>query len=306
MLPKRYRPALLIVAVIFISGLVFAATGPARNPLDWLSSLEMEVKGETSATGLIERLDQLEVLITGRVREGSIVQRLTYLDNLLHLNQPHDIALVSKIQALEWVLYKECFSGPFKERLEKIENLLFNQKYAGPITQRLEKLVSQVFPDNAVKGRWLTVPAGLPVRIRTVEAISSLRNKAGDCFRFEVAETVIAKDLVVLPKGVTGEVVLQSVRPPGNLGTDARLFLEFGAVKALDGTKLDLMYGSKALALNKKRKIAVGVSAAGMLFLGPEGILAGIAVKGEETVIPANTEFYLQVREPVRIYTLSV
>jgi hypothetical protein len=42
-----------------------------------------------------------------------------------------------------------------------------------------------------------------------------------------------------------------------------------------------------------------------MLAFGPGGILFGLAVKGKEMTIPKGTEFYLQVKEPVRIYTIE-
>jgi hypothetical protein len=41
-----------------------------------------------------------------------------------------------------------------------------------------------------------------------------------------------------------------------------------------------------------------------MLAFGPEGILVGLAVKGHEKVIPVATEFYLQIKEPVRVFTI--
>ena len=98
---------------------------------------------------------------------------------------------------------------------------------------------------------------------------------------------------------------MQQVKKPANMGRDARLMLDFSEVRAMDGTLVEIFYGAKAQEINRSRQLAVGASAAGMVAFGPQGILFGLAVKGREKVIPAGTELYLQVKEPVRIYTIE-
>lgn len=298
----------IVIMVVIISGLfsvlsVFAQEESMKNPLEWLAELETETVGHVADKGLLERLDGLERMIIGKNRNESIINRLVYLDGVLHINQPHDISLIYKVQALEWILYKCSYPGSIQERVDRIETTLFNKTYAGPFNQRLDKLIHQVFPEGMVKGSWVTLPVGVRVKVRIIDEINSGTNATGDSFRYEVKETVIQDHRVVFPKGTMGKGVLQIVNRPGKFGKDARLTLNFNEIRALDGTPVKLAYSIKNTKNNSSHKLVVA-STAGMLAFGPEGILVGLAIKGREKVIPAGTEFYLQIDEPVRIFTI--
>lgn len=276
-----------------------------RNPFHWLNQLETKVLGNPSNGNLLDRLTQFELSLTGRTMDASLVDRLFHLETLLYTNRPHDICLLYKLQALEWVLYHETLSGPIMERLERIETLLYNQIFSGPVTKRADRLINQIFPDGAIQANWVSVPAGLPVKVKIIDELSSVNSKPGDQFKYLISETVVVDDYILFPKGSSGVGILKEVKKPGNLGRDARLLLDFDMIRAIDGTPIKINIGSKFSNLNRSYQLAVGASAAGMLALGPEGILFGLAVKGKERTIPAGTEFYLQISESVRIYSLK-
>lgn len=298
----------VLVTVLVYTALVQAQSGATTDsltPLERLESLETQLLGQSPQGGLVERLGNIEELMVGRLREGSLSERLGYLERLIYMNQPHDISLLYKLQALEWNLYKSEAAAPYIVRLEKLEQTVFGTVYSGPATKRLERLIVQVFPEGTVKGHWLSVPEGLLFKVRILDALNSAKNHPGDGFRFQISDTLVLNGLVIFPKGIIGKGVLKEIRHPDNLGRDAQLMLDFVELRALDTTPVPLFYGSKALAMDKSRKLAVGASAAGMMAFGPGGILLGLMVKGQETVIPEGTEFYVQVREPVRIYTME-
>lgn len=295
---------LCLLIILVLSGGVYGEP-IARNPLDWLNELEIEVLGAPTNGGIFDRLTQFELILTGRTTDESLVERLSSLETLLYFNRPYDICLVYKLQALEWLLYYETLTGPLLTRLEKIETFLYNQHFSGPITKRLERLINQIFPSGAIKAKWVSVPEGLQVRVKTVDELSSKINKAGDKFRFVVAETVLIDGFVIFPKGCGGVGILKEVKKPKNLGRDAYLLMDFVQIRALDGSLVKISSSFKSSDLNRSYQWAVGASAAGMLAFGPEGILFGLAVKGKERTIPAGTDFYLQISESVRVYTLQ-
>lgn len=304
MLRKEYRLIWIVLCGLLIIGFPVAAVNPVKNSLEWMEQLETEVMGGASEGAIVERLNRLEEIVVGRIRNESLVKRLTYLDKLLYVNQPHDICLVYKIQALEWVVFRRTFPGALQQRIERIEQTLFNQRYHGPCNQRLERLIIQVFPDGVVTGSWVTLPEGWLVKVKITQELSSTSNVAGDSFQYEVVDTVSKSGRVIFAKGMTGTGILQRVNRPGKLGNDARLVLDFKEIRALDGTPVQLHYGKTAGENNRSRQLMVGASAAGMLIFGPEGILIGLAVKGREKVISVETEFYLQIKEPVRVFTI--
>ena len=303
---ERLKYFSLLFLLIFMFGISVTAEETARNPLEWLSKMEIDMVGKSNDnSGLLDRLSGLEEVITGRSFTDSVIERLTRLDSLMYVNQPHDVSLLYKIQALEWVLFKRGYPGPIQTRLEAVEKSLFNTVYTGPVTKRLEKLINQVFPDGAIKGKWVTVSENTLVKVRMVSPLNSVQSKPGTRFQFEVAEPVFADGYVIFPEGLIGEGTLQAVNRPENWGRDAKLMLNFAEIKALDGTPVPMIYGSKAQSMDYSRRLSVGASAAGMIAFGPGGILLGFAVKGKEKNIPQGTEFYLQVKETVRIYTIQ-
>lgn len=275
-----------------------------QSPPDWLKDIEVLVIGQVSEGGLVDRLNVLEDLVTGRVRTGTLDERLAHLDGVLYVNQPYDICLFYKIQALDWSLHRNESEGSIKSRLEKMEKEIFGSVYSGPMTKRVERLIDQVFSNGVVKARWANIPDGLLVKVRILDELNSVRNKPGDRFRLVVTDTITDNHFILFPKGSIGEGVLGEVTQPENLGRDAQLRIDFAEIRALDATPVRLYYGSKALKMVRSRQLAFGASAAGMLAFGPGGILLGLAIKGKETTIPAGTEFYLEVTQPVRIYTL--
>lgn len=298
------RIALIGMIVVFLVTATSFAETLAQNPLEWLGRLEAETYGNSFGGGVFERLSRLEETLIGKNRDENLVKRLAYLDRLLYVNQPHDISLIYKVQALEWLIYKAAGSGALIERTGNMEMTLFQRKFNGPINQRLEKLISQIFPEGVVKGAWVTIPEGLRVRVKMIDPIHSATNKVGDEFRYEVVETVYQGRQVVFPAGMTGRGLLKTVKRPDKLGNDARLTLDFREIRALDGTPVKVGYSLKAGDNGHSRRWVVGASTAGMLAFGPGGILIGLAVKGEEKEIPTAAEFYLEVTESVRVFTL--
>jgi hypothetical protein len=307
MLRRTLSGIWVIVIVFFISFGAKAEELSVRNPLEWLDTEEVYLLGRHNPGNLLERLNQFEEVMVGRVREGSLVQRLNYLNTLLFVNQPYDICATYKIQALEWVIFRQVYPEPLYIRIEKLEKVLFGKPSSGPMAIRLEKMVSQVFPEGTVKGHWVSVPEGILVKIKLLDEVSSAKSSAGDEFRYQVIETVASNNMVIIPKGTVGYGMVSRITRPGNLGIDARLMLDFREIRALDSTMVALQYSAANTPdINRPRQLAVGASAAGMLILGPEGILFGMAVRGQEKTISVDAEFFVQVKKPVRIYTLQI
>ena len=64
-----------------------------------------------------------------------------------------------------------------------------------------------------------------------------------------------------------------------------------------NASKKDDKGKAKAKAENKSLVSAAGASVAGMLILGPVGIVGGAFVHGKEVNIPVGTEVYIQIKE---------
>ena len=51
--------------------------------------------------------------------------------------------------------------------------------------------------------------------------------------------------------------------------------------------------------------MAAGASLAGMVLLGPIGIIGGVFIKGKNINLPAGTELYIQTKNETSLYGLS-
>ena len=304
MLTRKYLFFLLIISCLTTTSFLVQAVSVVRDPVEVLNNLENEVIGVAETNGLVERLNKLEQLLVARNYEETITERLTRLERIVYTNRPYDISLIYKVQALEWVLFHEGMPGSVVSRVEKIEKLLFGKIYGGSLNKRLEMLITQVFPEG-VRGQWTDIPEGTLVKVRVKDQLSSIDNQIGTRFRFEIVETIINNGFVLFMKGISSNGFIRQVRKPAIFGKDAQLLLDFTKTRAMDGTEVELSYGTKASEINHSFKWAVGASAAGMLALGPGGILTGILIRGRQVTIPAGTEFYLQIKNPIRIYTIK-
>ncbi len=302
---RKLLISLLIVSFFNVILANVEAISPLNDPIQTLNKLETEVTGKVVTNVIIERLNNLEQLLCGRNYEDSIAARLMRLQNILYTNRPHDISLIYKMQAVEWVLFHEGDSGSLVSRVEKSEVLLFGKVYGGSLNKRLEGLINQVFPEGVVKGQWVDIPEGTLIKISLKNKLSSKEDEVGKSFDFEIAETVINNSFVLFMKGISGTGLIQQLKKPAIFGKDAQIVLDFNQIRTFDGTEVELTYGTKASQGNRSFKWAVGASAAGMLALGPGGILTGILIKGRHVEIPEGSELYLQVKSPVRIYTIK-
>jgi hypothetical protein len=65
--------------------------------------------------------------------------------------------------------------------------------------------------------------------------------------------------------------------------------------------------GERATQQNQEAvTLAAGASMAGVLLLGPIGLVSGYFVRGKDVTIEANTEFFVEVAEDTTVWGLSL
>lgn len=304
LLPVRAMAIFLPLLYLF-AGLPAAAAPEDRAPADLLAGLEVLCLAAPPAASLVQRLTELELAVNGRAGHGTIPERINALVETVILNSTHTISLLFRMNAIEWELYRRVTNRPIQVRLAELEREVLGQTGTGAMADRLETLSAGLW----AAGRPLTTPVDLTpgtlVKVKLLADLSSTANKPGDKFRYEVAESVIQDGLIVIPKGSTGEGYISLIEPPGNMGRDARITMVFGPVSTLDGTSVATTAGEESIAANKTARLTVRVTAAGMIVLGPAGILSGLFVRGKEVFLAAGTEFYIQTAAVTHCYTLA-
>ena len=274
-------------------------------PAEVFAQLERIVLGTSPEGSLNERVAALENLLWGRPGQGTLPERVAALREVVSVNAPRLVSLVFRLNASEWELYHQINNRSLLTTLNDLEVAVLGQAGTGPLLARAEAISASIWPEGRLPYTRIDLTAGTLVKIRLLTDLSSSANKIGDTFPFAVSQTVIQDGYVALPRGSTGEGRVALIEPPRNMGRDARITLAFGPVSTLDGTPVEVAAGEAAIAANKSQSLTVRVTTAGMIVLGPAGILSGLFVHGQETLLPEGTEFFVQTTSVVPSLTLD-
>ncbi|NLG84283.1 MAG: hypothetical protein GX493_06685 [Firmicutes bacterium] len=302
----RPQARVAMVVAFFFSVVVIPATaGEGSAPAERLAHLELICLGQNPTGSLSQRLDDLERLILGETQPGTIPERVATLDNVLFTTTSPRPSLLFQLNALEWALYHRVFTGPLLTRLEHLETALQGKTTEGPLGARLALLRPLFLPAGSLPVTRIDLTAGTLVPIELLADLSSQTNKPGESFPFAVAETVFQDGLVALPRGSAGEGRIVKIQPPGRMGRDAEITVVFGPLTALDGTPVPVTTGEECIAANKSQSLTLRVTAAGMIALGPAGILSGLFVRGKEVFLGRGTRLYVQTSVVTPCFTLA-
>ncbi len=299
------RWVLLAFLVCLVAVQPPALAGEPLAPAEALAGLERLVLGASPESSLSERVAGLENLIWGHPGQGTLPDRVTALRETVLRNDARLVSLVFRLNAIEWELFHRITGLPLLAKLSGLETAVLGRTGTGPLLARAEEVSAAIWPEGRLPFTRIDLTAGTLVRIRLLADLSSGTNKAGDTFPFVVSQTVTQDDYVALPQGSTGEGRIALIEPPRNMGRDARITLTFGPISALDGTPVRIAAGEACIAANKSLSLTVRVTAAGMIVLGPAGILSGLFVHGKETLLPQGTELFVQTTEVTSCLTLA-
>ena len=75
--------------------------------------------------------------------------------------------------------------------------------------------------------------------------------------------------------------------------------------RAIDGTNVDTFLGKESKEKMESMAMAAGASLAGIVLLGPIGIVAGAFVYGKNIDLPAGTELYIQTKAENTLYGIQ-
>lgn len=146
------------------------------------------------------------------------------------------------------------------------------------------------------------VPRGAKVGLRFLNTIASDKIASGARVNFKIAANVIQNRLVVIRAGTPATGKVTEVKKPGIYGQDAQVVIGFIAVNGVDGRpiKLSDVVVSKA-TISKSRAGAAGATVAGLILLGPIGLIAGAFVRGNNVEVPAGTVVTETTRDGVYV-----
>ena len=295
----------LLVLTLFICsnmGLAFATALPDMAILDKVISVEKFFDGAEQTGPLVDRISKLEKDIWGKENTGSLVSRVDKLYTYSLVNVDNMPSFLIKLNAAEWSLTHMVTVQPVKARMEALERVLMGNAPAGTFDERLNQLLKFAYPTGKLVVGHVTLNKDNLLKIKLVTPLNTHTSRTGDTIVFQVTDDIYVDGSLIIAKGAQGTGKVNKVEGARNFGRDAKLEISFDTIDAIDGSTIHTILGDKAKAENKSLATAAGASVAGMMILGPLGIVGGAFIHGKDIDIPMSTEVYIQVKEQTPLY----
>lgn len=293
--------AVLLVACLLMAS-VPAGISASITPVTVLASVEEVLYGAAKTGALLERIDSIEMDIYGSVQDGAVMLRIDRVQQFVETNKQGSGSLKLQLNLAEW-----GFSGtlrtadPLVQRLSTLETDLLGSTQSGPLVERTRNLMEMIWGTTELDIQGVELSEASLVKIRTLSEVDSGTMEEGDPVRYRVVEDVLVDGRVVIPSGAEAVGRVAEVQSAGRIGRDGRVVIDFESVSALDGTMVPLKVDERATEKNHSLEIAAGASMAGILLLGPIGLVGGYFVRGQDIKIPVGTEFYVETARGRRL-----
>lgn len=142
------------------------------------------------------------------------------------------------------------------------------------------------------------VPQGTGVGLVFRQDLSSRTAKAGDRVKFEVARDVRVDGKTVLTAGTRVTGVIEKVSKSGRFGKNGSIRLVLNPV---NGIPLQPRQKGKDFKGSRTDKAAIA-SGAGLLVLGPVGLVGGVFIQGKSVIIHSGDKLETEVSRTVDVH----
>jgi len=293
----------LVAALVLLT---VAPSAPAQETSlpGMLAAVEQAIYGAEQAGSLVERVSRIERDVYGGTQSGPLLVRIQNVYGyLVGVGGPLNIGL--QLNVVEYLVFQRMNTGaPLTRRLEDLERNILGTTQQLPLADRVRSLLELVWPSGELNVRQVTVPKETLVKIHLLTEINSGTSRVGQRVRYRVVEDVIIDGRVVIPAGAEGEGEITAVQSAGRFGQSGRVEVNWGTVPAIDGTRVQLNVSTRAAQQNQE--LAVAASMAGVILLGPVGLVGGLFVQGQEHVVPVGAQFYVEVARETQALGLSL
>ena len=295
---------LMLAAVFFLQTAGIAAAAAPDTMQQKLEIVEQTAYGAAQTGALLERITKLEKDFSSSQPQQSVMQRVDALYDLMFSNETSP-SLVTQMNAIEYGITREISMKAIQQRVTDMEMTMAGKPSEGTYRTRIDQLAEYAFGTKEIPLVSTNVPANTLIKISTVSPINAKNLKVGDEIKFQAAEDVIENGVLLIAKGAPGVGTVQKVVQARNFGRDAEVDIDFKTIRAIDGTDVETMLGEESKKKMESMAMAAGASVAGMVLLGPIGIIGGAFIHGKNIDLPEGTELYIQTKNDVTLYGLT-
>lgn len=295
----------LSVAALFLLSVVSAQPTTDLTAVDKTGRVEKLIYGTEQTGSLLERINKLEKDVYGNESKEALIAKADKLYGYAQDNSVGNPSLITRLNAIEWILTHNQTGESVKVRLENLEKLLAGTPSTGSIDGRLTKLGKMAFTSGQPEIETVEIAKDTLIKIKLTTALDTRSSRVGDSVIYQASEDVYVNGLLVIAKGALGSGKITRVERAQNFGRDAKLEINFEYMGAVDGTVLATFLGEKAKEETASMAKAAGATMVGLVVLGPVGIVGGAFVHGQEITVPAGAEMFIQTKEISPVYGMK-
>ena len=290
---------LIIMATAVLTLLLSSAVGFAQEStvVDKLNAIDRTLYGSEQTGALLERVQKVEKEVTGQTSREALIPRVDSLYSSIFHSSESAPSLLLKVNAVEWALQHQVNGTvPVKSRIEGLERTVMGNSAPGAFQTRVTKLLNLAYADGKAQTAPLTLPKDSLIKISFMKALDSKTARTGDVVEFQAAEDVLVNGILAVAQGARGMGKVSKVDRASNFGRDGKIEIDFEDIETIDELKVPIFLGEKAKEETKSYAKAAGATVAGMIILGPVGLIGGAFVHGDELKIPVGAQMFVQTK----------
>ena len=296
--------AIFLSAMLLVSSMGMDSAATPETVQAKLSAMEKDTYGTEQTGALLDRINKLEKDYDGTHRTGSMMARVDALYSEIYTNGSKP-SVLAELNAIEWNIDHEVSMKSVEKRVADMEMTINGQTNEGTYKKRIQALASSSFGTVDLPMVQINVPKNTLIKVALVDPVNTKNLKKGDTIRYKVAADVIVDGKLVFAKGEPGDGVVTKVKQARNFGRNAELEIDYKQTKSIDGTYVATFMGEESKQEMKNLAMAAGASLAGIVILGPIGVIGGAFVKGKNIDLPEGTEFYIQTKDNTTMYGVA-
>ena len=296
--------ALFLTVMLLVSSVGMASAATPETVQAKLAAVEKDTYGTEQTGALLDRINKLEKDYDGSHRTGSMMARVDALYDEIYTNGSKP-SVLAQLNAIEWNIDHEVSMNSVEKRVADMEMTINGQTNEGTYKKRIQDLAAASFGTTDLPMVQINVPKNTLIKAALVDPVNTKNLKKGDAIRYKVAADVIVDGKLVFAKGEPGDGVVTKVKQARNFGRNAELEIDYKQTKSIDGTYVATFMGEEAKQEMKNLAMAAGASLAGIVILGPIGVIGGAFVKGKNIDLPEGTEFYIQTKDNTTMYGVA-
>lgn len=294
--------SVLLLTMLFCLTSVMPVFANEATAVEKVNEVEKILYGTEQRGALVERVDSLEEDINGNSTADALLTRIDRIYYYVKGSYDSSVpSFLTKLNVIEWTFTEKLGEGPAKSRLENVENVLLGRADAGALDDRMDVLLAMAFDSGDIEVQRVVLPQDTLIKVSIAQDLDSRTSLGGDKVLFRAEANIFVGDVLAIPKGALGHGYLAKVSRARNFGRNAKIEIEYTDISAVDNTGVPIMVGELAEEATKSLATAAGASVAGMVILGPVGIIGGAFIKGKEYHIPEGAILYVQIREDVMV-----